>query len=774
MFGKKRGYEHREILLMINNETQKSLFFTLRREGVVCLFLVLTVLAVYWQVGNHEFVNYDDDQYVTENQHVQAGLTLKSITWAFTSTHASNWHPLTWLSHMLDCQIYGLNPRGHHFTSVFFHILNSILLFLVFKRMTGAFWKSAFVAALFALHPLHVESVAWVAERKDVLSTFFWMLTMGAYILYVENPGIKKYLLTALFFALGLMAKPMLITLPFVLLLLDYWPLSRFQVKNLDTVQHSEGKPQKDTKSKKRKSRKRSAKNAAQAKKIVKSAYQWSLAYPLVWEKIPLFVLAAVSSIVTLFAQQRAVGSLEAFPITARIFNAFVSYISYIVKMILPHNLAVLYPHPGMPPVWQISGACLLLIFISFMAVKTVRRYPYFAVGWLWYLGTLVPVIGLVQVGSQAMADRYTYIPLTGIFIIIAWGIPGLIAGWQYKKEGLAGVSATLLSILMVITWFQLRHWNNTITLFKHAINVTVNNSVAYNNLGNALKNQGKIPEAIKHYTEALRIRPNYAKAHNNLGNALKNQGKIPEAISHYYEALRINPDYAFAHYNLGNALKNQGKIPEAIKHYTEALRIRPNYAKAHNNLGNALADQGKIPESISHYYEALRIKPDDADAYYNLGNALAGQGKLSAAVKHYKGALRINPDFTEASGNIKKVSEILKKIDEAIQSIQELLKVNPGDPELHYNLGILYYKKGEFDKAICQYQESLSIQPDNPSTYYNIACMYSMQNRIEKSLDFLKIAIEKGYDNWDLIKSDKDLENVRSTSHYKKLLSSH
>ena len=759
---------------MISDETQKSPFFTLRREGVVCLFLVIVTLAVYWQVGNHEFVNYDDDQYVTENQHVQAGLTLKSITWAFTSTHASNWHPLTWLSHMLDCQIYGLNPGGHHFTSVFFHILNSILLFLIFKRMTGAFWKSAFVAALFALHPLHVESVAWVAERKDVLSTFFWMLTMGAYILYVENPGIKKYLLTALFFALGLMAKPMLITLPFVLLVLDYWPLSRFQVKNLDTAQHSEGKPQKDTKSKKRKSRKRSAKNAAQAKKIVKSAYQWSLAYPLVWEKIPLFVLAAVSSIVTLFAQQRAVGSLEAFPITARIFNAFVSYLSYIGKMILPNNLAVLYPHPGMPPVWQISGACLLLIFISFMAVKTVRRYPYFAVGWLWYLGTLVPVIGLVQVGSQAMADRYTYIPLTGIFIIIAWGIPGLIAGWQYKKEGLAGVSATLLSILMVITWFQLRHWNNTITLFKHAINVTENNSIAHNNLGNALKNQGSVSEAIKHYTEALRIRPNYAKAHNNLGNALKNQGKIPEAISHYYEALRINSDYAFAHYNLGNALKNQGKIPEAIKHYTEALRIRPNYAKAHNNLGNAFADQGKIPESISHYYEALRIKPDDADAYYNLGNALAGQGKLSAAVKHYKEALRINPDFTEASGNIKKVSEILKKIDEAIQSIQELLKVNPGDPELHYNLGILYYKKGEFDKAICQYQKSLSIQPDNPSTYYNIACMYSMQNRIEKSLDFLKKAIEKGYDNWDLIKSDKDLENVRSSPYYKELVGSY
>ncbi|MBL7207805.1 MAG: glycosyltransferase family 39 protein, partial [Desulfobacterales bacterium] len=429
---------------MINNETQKSPFFTLRREGVVCLFLALTVLAVYWQVGNHEFVNYDDKDYITENQHVQAGLTLKSIAWAFTSTHAGNWHPLTWLSHMLDCQIYGLNPCGHHFTSVFFHILNSILLFLVFKRMTGAFWKSAFVAALFALHPLHVESVAWAAERKDVLSAFFWMLTMGSYIRYVERPGTNRYLLVLLFFALGLMAKPMLITLPFVLLLLDYWPLGRFHVRKPEAAQPSEEKPQKDTKSKKRKSRKRLAKNAVQAKKTTGSDYQWSLALSLLWEKIPLFVLAAASSVVTFFVQQSggAVRSLDALPLFVRISNALVSYISYIVKMILPHNMAILYPHPKDFSIWQVAGACLLLACISFIAIRSMKRYPYFAVGWLWYLGTLVPVIGLVQVGLQSMADRYTYIPLTGIFIIIAWGISDLAAKWCYKKEWLAAATA--------------------------------------------------------------------------------------------------------------------------------------------------------------------------------------------------------------------------------------------------------------------------------------------------------------------------------------------
>jgi tetratricopeptide (TPR) repeat protein len=691
-------YNDQEILVMISDETQKSPFFNLRREGVVCLFLVIITLAVYWQVGNHEFVNYDDNDYITENQHVQAGLTLKSIAWAFTSTHASNWHPLTWLSHMLDCQIYGLNPSGHHFTSVLFHILNSILLFLIFKRMTRAFWKSAFVAALFAIHPLHVESVAWVAERKDVLSTFFWMLTMGAYILYVQNPGIKKYLLTVLLFALGLMAKPMLITLPFVLLLLDYWPLGRFNKR--------------------------------------------SLALKLIQEKIPFFVLAAASSIATLFAQQSggAVESLDAIPLFVRISNAIVSYLSYIGKMILPHNLAVLYPHPGMPPVWQIAGGCLLLVFISFIAVKTLKWHPYFAVGWLWYLGTLVPVIGLVQVGLQSMADRYTYIPLTGIFIIIAWGVSDLAAGWRYKKEGLAAASAILLLILIVATWFQVGHWTNSITLFKHAINVTENNSVANNNLGTAFSGQGKVFEAIKHYTEALRIDPMYADAHYNLGNAFVRQGRISEAISHYTEALRIKPNDAEVRSNLGSVLFKQGRVDEAIGHYTEALRINPVCAEAHNNLGNVLADQGRISEAISHYTEALRI----------------------------------NPDFAEAGVNLKKVSAFLNEIDEAVKRLQELLEVNPEDPRLHYDLGTLYYKKGEFDKAIFQYQKSLSIQPDNPSTYYNIACMYSIQNRVEKSIDFLKSAIEKGYDNWDHIRNDRDLENVRSSPYYKELVGSY
>jgi len=773
--------------------------------------------------------------------------------------------------------------------------------------MTGAFWKSAFVAALFALHPLHVESVAWVAERKDVFSTFFWMLTMGSYVWYVERPGASRYLLILLFFILGLMAKPMLVTLPFVLLLLDYWPLGRFQVKKPAPVQISDEEPPKDTKGKKIKAQRHTAKNAVQENEITTYDYQWLCALPLIREKIPLLVFAAASSVATIYAQQKAIYSFDVLPLTVRISNALISYVGYIVKMFWPFNLAVLYPYYGVLSGWKVIGACLLLVFISFMAIRMMRQFPYLIVGWLWYLGILVPVIGLVQVGSQSMADRYTYVPLIGIFIIIAWGVSDLAARWRYNKEALAVASAILLSILIVITWFQVRYWSNSITLFKHAINVTENNSVAHNNLGNALAKkgetaeaidcltkavkinpdytkahnnigdilvkQGRVDEAIGHYTEALRINPNDAKVHNNLGSALVEQGRMAEAIDHFTSALKINPNYTKAHNNMGNILAKQGKVDEAIGHYTKALqinsndaeahynlgitfvergktaeaidcftkalKINPGYVKAHNNMGNILAKQGKVDEAIGHYAEALRINPDDAkvhnnlgsalveqgrtaeaidhftsalktnpdyaEAHYNLGNALARQGKLDEAIGHYAEALRINPDDDEARNNFKMALANLKKTGEDIERLQKLLEANPGNPELHYDLGNLYYRKGKLDKAIYQYQQSLSIQPDavqvlnnlaivymtkkeyekavatfgemidlqpdNADIYYNIACMYSIQNKVEKSIDSLKKAIEKGYDNWILIKTDKDLENIRNSSHYKELM---
>jgi Flp pilus assembly protein TadD len=574
-----------------------------RLELIICLFLVVATAGVFWQVQNHDFVNYDDNLYVTENYHVQAGLTWDGIIWALTVPHACNWHPLTWLSHMLDCEIYGLNAGGHHLTSLLFHVVNALLLFLVLKRMSGALWRSAFVGALFALHPLHVESVAWVAERKDVLCTFFWLLTMWAYVLYTERPSPHRYFLVLLAFAFGLMSKPMLVTLPFVLLLLDYWPLGRFQFGY----------------------------GESHAQKSMNLSYRISLPLHFVREKAPFFALAAISSVVTFLAQQSAgsLTSLDKLPLNVRIANALVSYLSYIGKMLWPQRLVVFYPHPGdMLPMWQAIGAALFLICISVLVVRVVMVRPYLAVGWLWYLGTLVPVIGLVQVGSHGMADRYTYVPLIGLFLMITWGVPDIAKRFRPAMIVLPVLGGALLSALMASTWLQVQHWKNSTALFKHAINVTANNYLAHNNLASALARQGSPQEAISHYFEALAIKPHFAEAHYNLGNALARQGSFDEAMGHYTEALRIKPDYADAHNNLGVALTRQGRGKEAIGHYTEALRIKPNFADAHNNLGVALTRQGRGREATGHYIEALRIKPEYADARRNLERTLHLMGK--------------------------------------------------------------------------------------------------------------------------------------------------
>lgn len=570
-------------------------------ELVVCVCLAVATFVVFEEVWNHEFVNYDDTLYVTNNGHVQTGLTGEGVIWSLTTTHASNWHPLTWLSHMLDCQIYGLKAGGHHLTSLLFHIANALLLFLVLKQMTGAMWRAAFVAALFAFHPLHVESVAWVAERKDVLSTFFWMMTMWAYVRYVAAPGFCRYVSTLLLFALGLMAKPMLVTLPFVLLLIDYWPLGRFRMKRSDDTamapSHRSG-------------------DASSPRLVV---------FRLIWEKTPLFILAGVSSVVTFFVQQTggATWSLETVPMMMRVANALISYVCYIAKMVWPSNLAVFYPYENVLPVWQGLGAGLLLVGLSLLALREARRFPYVAVGWLWYLGTLVPVIGLVQVGEQAMADRYTYVPLIGLFIVVAWGAVDLSRRWRLPMPLLSTAAGGVLLACMICSNIQTSHWRNTMTLFQQALDVTANNYLAYNNVANVLASQGKLEQAVASYSEALRIKPDYVNARNNLGTTLHDQGKYGKAVSHFSEALRIKPDSAEAHNNLGVTLVTQGKIDEAIAHHFEALRIRPNYAAAHNSLGVALAMQGKLEKAVAHFSEAIRIKPDYTEARHNLALAL-------------------------------------------------------------------------------------------------------------------------------------------------------
>ena len=650
-----------------------------QRAILICLFLTVITLWVFFQVKDYDFVGFDDDEYVMENSHLQTGLTSKNISWAFTVFYAGNWHPLTWLSHMLDCQLFGLKPGLHHLVNIFFHIANTLLLFLVLVRMTKGLWQSAFVAAVFAIHPLHVESVAWVSERKDVLSTFFWMLTMGAYVFYVERQELKRYFLALSFFTLGLMAKPMLVTLPFVLFLLDYWPLRRLETERLLVTEDKQSEKSSKLRLKKKK-RRGSAMKTERGDKTERQTGQQTPPAQIILEKIPFFALSLASSMITYMAQQKvgAMRSLQSFPLSTRIANALVSYCAYIWKMIWPENLAVLYPHPGMLPTWEVVVAGFFLGITTFLIIRNVKRYPYLATGWLWYLGTLIPVIGLVQVGVQAMADRYTYIPIIGVSLMVAWGAPELLKKWRYRNAALAIVTVIILCIFSFAAWKQVRYWQNSITLFKHAVETTTNSPVMQNNLGNALEGEGRLDEAISHYYEAIRIKPDYAEAHDNLGITLQKQGRLEEAIAHYAEAIRIKPDYAEAHDNLGITLQEQGRLEGAIAHHAEAIRINPYYIKAYVNLGEALASQGKFTEAMAFFSKALQLKPDSAEVHYNVGTMLLGRGDLDEAIYHFRECIHIKPDYAKAYNNLGNALLFQRKINEAIDSFREALRLRP------------------------------------------------------------------------------------------------
>jgi hypothetical protein len=515
---------------------------------MIYLFLMIATLAVFWQVTNCDFIDFDDQIYVTDNKYTLKGITLEGIRWAITTGHEANWHPLTYFSHMLDVQLYGLQPRWHHLTNLLFHVANTLLLFFVLQRMTKARWESAFVAALFALHPLHVESVAWVAERKDVLSTFFWILTMGAYCYYVERQRVQRYLLVVLVFALGLMAKPMLVTLPFVLLLLDYWPLQRFRQVPSDQKSRTAIKEPVSGNKQKGKSRKRhTAGEEVKAETPAASPYQWALIRPLLWEKIPLFALTVLSSIVTYRVQQQggAIASIRGLSLGTRISNALISYITYIGKMIWPSDLAVLYPLPHSLPALQVFWAALLMTVVTITVIWKARRAPYLATGWLWYAGTLVPVIGLVQVGYQVRADRYTYVPLIGLFIIVAWGISELSKKWRYRKEVLVASSAVVLVCFSMVTLTQVRYWRNTITLFDHTLNVTDDNSVAYNFRGTTHLAHGNDSQAVSDYDRAIEINPKYVDAYINRSVANARLGNHEREYEDYKSAARLGSKIA-------------------------------------------------------------------------------------------------------------------------------------------------------------------------------------------------------------------------------------
>ena len=634
-----------------------------RLKVMISLLLILTIITVYGQVKNFDFVGYDDQEYITENSHIQNGLTLENIIWAFTTFHSTNWHPLTWLSHMLDCELYGLNPMGHHLTNLLLHTMNTILLFIVLELMTGAIWKSAFVAALFALHPLHVESVAWVSERKDVLSAFFGVLTMGAYYRYVKGPDFKNYVLVIVFLGLGLMAKPMLVTLPFVLLLLDFWPLKRFHFKDNYLIQ-----PEKVT------------------------HYVTRKIYRLIFEKFPLFILVVMSSVLTFFAQKSggAVIVLEKLSLKNRIANALVSYVDYAFKMFWPNKLAVFYPHPGNTlHEWQIFGAVFLITCACILAILTARKYPYIVIGLFWYLGTLVPVIGLVQVGEQAMADRYTYIPLIGLFIVVAWGASDLFRKWHIRKIYLSVIAMIILSALTVRTYFQIGYWKNGVALFEHAIKVTENNFKAHNNLATAL-GQTDLDRAIFHYKEAVRINPRYVTALGNLGLAFFNKGNYDEAISYFTKALKINPKKVDMRMDLANIFFLEGKHEEAISQYREIIKTDSKNANAHFNLALMLSDQKKFYQAELHFKEALKINPNHERAHYYLANIELKQGKLKEASSHLAEAIKIKPDYVQAYNKIGLVLFKQGKLNKAKVFFSKAIQLDPNNVEARKNIETL------------------------------------------------------------------------------------
>jgi Tfp pilus assembly protein PilF len=567
------------------------------RVLLVCFGLIVVTWLVFGQTLTHDFVNFDDHVYVYENPLVTNGLSPEGLTSAFTHTHARNWHPLTTLSHMLDCQLYALHAGSHHFTNVILHTFAVLLLFLVLKRTTGGLWQSTFVAAVFAIHPLHVESVAWIAERKDVMSAVFFMLTLAAYAHYAQAPSPRRYVLVALIFVFGLMSKPMLVTLPIVLLLLDYWPLARI--------------------------------------KGSRSEVQTQLRR-LVTEKIPLLALSAFSCIATLLSQKQGPRAIDPLPFLWRLNNAFVSCVTYIWQMFWPTRLAVFYPYPNNRlPLWEITLAIIFLVAISLLVISLRKTKPYLVTGWFWYLGVLVPVIGLVQVGEQAHADRYTYLPQIGLYIIIAWGVGDLASQSVRRGRRMLGAVAatTVITALGICAFVQTSYWNNSETLWNRTLAVTGENDVAHNNLGFLFLRRGELDKAISEFRAALDIRSRNTQTHyslgaaliqNNLGNALARKQLLDQAIDHFEEAIRLWPDYADACFNLGSVLFQQGRIDEAIVQWQKAVAIQPRDAEAHRNLADAFRKQGKSKEAIAEYEEALNIAPNDPFVLNNLAWILA------------------------------------------------------------------------------------------------------------------------------------------------------
>lgn len=672
------------------------------RRPVILAGAVLLVLAtsfVYARVRHHEFVTYDDALYITENVEVQKGLTLESARWALTSTHTGNWHPVTWLSHMLDIELWGNRPGPHHLENVGLHLANVLMLYLLLIVMTGAFAPSLFVAAAFALHPLHVESVAWAAERKDLLSTFFGLLAMGAWVGWTRRGGSGLYAAALAAYALSLASKPMLVTLPVLLLLLDVWPLQRMGSGRRDEVEGFVSSGAGDV-----------GRAGARAREAL-----WRIR-PFLIEKAPFAALAAASAMVAILAQagEGATATLEAVGLGSRIQNAIVAYASYVVDTLFPVDLGVLYPLRERTPAWMIEGAAFFLVTVTILVLAGARRKPWLAVGWLWYLVALLPVIGLIQVGVQSRADRYTYIPLVGLFLMAAWGFRGAFASRGRAAQAALAVAASVCVLCWAVrAHSQLRTWRDSVTLYTHALEVDNQNPVIHYNLADSLAERGQREAAIAHYRAALAYEPDFLEARNNLGNTLRSLGRLDEAIDAYRAAISYEPGYALGHNNLGLALAEAGRYEEAVTHYLEALRLDPTYTYARRNLGRAQYVLGRLDDAADRFREVLVLDPGDADAHYRLGNVYAEQGRREDAIAEYERSIATRPGAAAVHVRLASLLAAMGRTAEASAHYCEGLHLDP-QAELLAGAGALPGSRAALSASLASFRGGC---PSGPGT---------------------------------------------------------
>jgi tetratricopeptide (TPR) repeat protein len=764
-------------------DTYRSLYF----DVLICLLLTTAIFIVYWQVHSHEFLNFDDTTYVSSNPIVSLGLTLKGFLWALSFSNRTYWHPVTWLSHMLDVELFGLNSGMHHIMNMCLHTLNSLLLFVFLRSVTGSSWRSAFVAALFALHPINVDSVAWLAERKNLLSSFFWMLSLIIYIYYIKRPGILRYSGLLCVYSLGLLSKPTIMTLPFVFLLLDYWPLHRFEF--VQKPYHQQDVKRMGT----------------------RYQYQGSALYLLILEKVPLFILSLGSFFISSLSVKHGGMSisLKMVPLGLRMENAIVSYPVYLVKMLWPHHLTFFYPFPNYVPIWQVIGSLGIIFIISLLALKYFIRAPYLIMGWLWYLGTMVPMLGLVQGGLwPAIAERWAYLPFIGMYIILAWGIPDVFKGFRYKGVVLPASAIIILLILMTVSWRQVGYWKNVYTLNKHALDVSEKNYVAHTNLAEVLIDQDDLDGATMHCTEALKINPNYADAYNQMGVTLKKRGDLNESMKNYIKAIQIDPNNWEAYNNLGIAYIMQGQKNKGSLCLAKAIELNPENLTLYINMGNCLASQGKATEAIRIFTKAIEIKPDLVEARYSIGTILLSQGKINESIEQFRKVLAIDPSNLNARRNIASLLALQNNLESTGAELKKQLEKDPRNENLYVNLGEMYKRSGdlvraeenfrqvvlinsknilalnrlseiysiweEYDKALDAMKKLIEVQPDIANVYYNIACIYARQNMTKESIGWLNQAIDRGFKNWDQIKEDPDLASIRNTAFINELIKNH